>query len=164
MIIETERLQLIPLLPQQLRAWIEDRPALERELNMTYQAEPLEGIFLEIVKGQLAVTEAHPEDYLWHSFWLIVRKSDRVVVGSADFKDVPDGRQEVEIGYGLGQAFEHQGYMTEAVQAMCDWALAQENVAHILAETEVDGWASQRILKRCGFQEDKRGETIWWKL
>ena len=142
MIIETERLQLIPLLPQQLRAWIEDRPALERELNMTYQAEPLEGIFLEIVKGQLAVTEAHPEDYLCHSFWLIVRKSDRVVVGSADFKDVPDGRQEVEIGYGLGQAFEHQGYMTEAVQAMCDWALAQENVAHILAETEVDGWAS----------------------
>lgn len=162
--LKTERLELIPLLPYQLRAWVEDRKALERELDCTYQAEPLEGVFLEIVKGQLAITEQHPEEYLWHSFWFLVRQSDRVVVGSADFKDVPDARQEVEIGYGLGKAFEHQGYMTEAVQAMCDWALAQENVAHILAETERDGWASQRILQRCGFREDKRGETIWWKL
>ena len=162
--LKTQRLELIPLLPYQLRAWVEDRNALERELDCTYQAEPLEGVFLEIVKGQLAITEQRPEEYLWHSFWFLVRQSDRVVVGSADFKDVPDARQEVEIGYGLGKAFEHQGYMTEAVQAMCDWALAQENVAHILAETERDGWASQRILQRCGFREDKRGETIWWKL
>ncbi|MEY8298927.1 MAG: GNAT family N-acetyltransferase [Emergencia timonensis] len=49
----------------------------------------------------------------------MVRKSDRVVIGSADFKDIPNEAQEVEIGYGLGKDFEHNGYMTEAVQAMC---------------------------------------------
>ncbi|MCU0079807.1 GNAT family N-acetyltransferase [Extibacter muris] len=42
---------------------------------------------------------------------------------------MPDMNQEVEIGYGLGKEFEHSGYMPEAVQAMCKWALEQENVA-----------------------------------
>nr|WP_235828932.1 GNAT family N-acetyltransferase [Anaerosacchariphilus polymeriproducens] len=98
-----------------------------------------------------------------HQFWFLIRKTDRVVVGSADFKDIPNAAQEVEIGYGLGKKFEHNGYMTEVVQAMCDWAIEQENVLHIIAETETDGFASQRILQRCGFVEEKCGDTIWWR-
>lgn len=162
--IETKRLELVPLTPHQLQLWIEDIPALDQELNYSYQAEPMEGFFLDIVKGQLAITQNNPEQFLWHSFWFILRKTDRVVVGSADFKDIPDANQEVEIGYGLGKEFEHNGYMTEAVQTMCAWALEQETVSHIIAETDLDGYASQRILQRCGFVEDKRGDTIWWRL
>ena len=164
MIIKAERLELVPLLPYQLRLWVEDIAGLEKELNCSYQAEPMEGFFVEIVKGQLEKTEQQPSEYLWHSFWLLIRQSDRLVVGSADFKDRPDAAGEVEIGYGLGKDFERHGYMTEAVQAMCRWALAQENVSHIIAETDIDGIASQRILQRCGFVEIKRGTTIWWRL
>lgn len=54
--------------------------------------------------------------------------------------------------------------MTEAVRAMCDWALKQNGVKHIIAETELDGFASQRILKRCGFTEYVRDLTVWWRL
>lgn len=118
MILKTERLELVPLLPYQLKLWVENIPKLEKDLNCSYQAEPMEGLFLEIVKGQLEKTEKYSSDYLWHSFWFLVRKSDRVVVGSADFKDIPNTDKEVEIGYGLGKEFEHNGYMTEAVQAM----------------------------------------------
>lgn len=164
MILKTERLELVPLLPYQLKLWVENIPKLEKDLNCSYQAEPMEGLFLEIVKGQLEKTEKYSSDYLWHSFCFLVRKSDRVVVGSADFKDIPNTDKEVEIGYGLGKEFEHNGYMTEAVQAMCKWALKQENVSHIIAETDIDGFASQRILQRCGFVEKRREETIWWQL
>ena len=162
--LETKRLELLPLLPDQLRLWAEDIPALERTLACIFRAVPMEGLFLEIVKGQLEIAEQHPDEYLWHSFWFLIRKTDRVVVGSAGFKGIPDEKQEVEIGYGLGKEFEHKGYMAEAVEALCGWALRQETVNHIIAETDKDGFASQRILKRCGFQEEKRGETIWWKL
>lgn len=87
-----------------------------------------------------------------------------MVVGSADFKDIPNMEQAVEIGYGLGKVFEHNGYMTEVVQAMCKWALEQEKVSHIIAETDIDGFASQCILKRCGFVKKRREESIWWRL
>jgi len=164
MVIETERLELIPLTSQQLRLWVENIPTLESELKCSYQAEPLEGFFKKIVKGQLIATENDEENYLFHSFWLFIRKSDRLVVGSADFKDVPNEDGEVEIGYGLGKQFEHNGYMTEAVQAMCKWALEQKAITHVIAETDMDGFASQRILKRCGFTQYKQGETLWWKF
>lgn len=164
MMIETERLKLVPLNLHQLKQWVEDIRALEKELNCIYQAEPMEGFFLEIVKGQLKITQEDAENYLWHSFWLIIRKEDNIVVGSADFKDTPDENGEVEIGYGLGKAFEHNGYMTESVNAMCNWAMRQEAVSHVTAQTDLDGFASQRILQRCGFKQTKHGETIWWRL
>lgn len=164
MTIDTVRLMLIPLPPKLLRLWVQDMKALEQELSCRYLAEPMEGFFLDIVREQLEITEKDPDNYLWHSFWLLMRKSDRVIVGSAAFKDVPNSEGEVEIGYGLGAAFEHNGYMSEAVMAMCEWALNQEGIKAVIAETDLDGYASQRILGRCGFKELSRGETLWWRL
>jgi len=164
MIIQTERLELIPLTLNQLKLWIEDIPALEKELECSYKAETMEGFFLEIVKGQYEITRKDPNNYLWHSFFFLIRKEDRIVVGSADFKDIPNENGEVEIGYGLGKEFEHNGYMTEAAKAMCDWALKQNGVKNVIAETDLEGLASQKILERCGFKNDKQGETLWWRL
>lgn len=162
--LETERLYLIPLTAKQIALWVNDISALEKELNCSYQAEPMQDIFLEIVRGQMEETLADETNYLYHSFWLLIRKSDRVVIGSADFKDVPNANGEVEIGYGLGKEFEHNGYMTEAVKAMCDWALKQDGIVHVIAETDIDSPGSQNILKRCGFSLYRQADTCWWRL
>lgn len=164
MIIQTERLELILLTPNQLELWIEDITELEKELDCSYKAEAMEGLFLEIVKKQYEIIQKDLNNYLWHSFFLLIRKDDRVVVGSADFKDIPNENGEVEIGYGLGKEFEHNGYMTEAVNAMCEWVLKQNGVTSVIAETYLENLASQKILERCGFKKDKVGETFWWKL
>ena len=89
---------------------------------------------------------------------------DRIVIGAADFKDVPDENGEIEIGYGLGKNFGKNGYMTEAVKAMCDWALKQPEISYVIAETNIDNPASQNILKRCGFSLFKQADTCWWRL
>lgn len=162
--IETERLNIIALTPEQLELWTDDIAELERQLGCSYKAEPMEGLFREIVCGQVEKAKKDPVNYLWHTFWFIVSKSDRCVVGSIDFKDVPDSGGEVEIGYGLGREFEHNGYMTETVQAFCDWALHQDGVRHVIAETDTDGVSSQKILMRCGFKEYARNDTVWWRL
>ena len=162
--IETDRLYLIPLTAKQLKLWIEDIHTLEKELNCTYRAEPMEGIFLDIVKGQYKITLEDETNYLYHSFWFLVRKVDRIVIGSIDFKGLPNMDGEVEIGYGLGKEFEHNGYMTETVKAMCQWAMKQGKIKHIIAETDIDGIPSQRILERCGFKQYKQYDTLWWKL
>ena len=162
MTIDTRRLEIRLLDATQLSLWLGDLPRLEREMNATYRAEPLAGVFRTIVEGQLAATAADPANPQWHSFWFLIRKTDRTVVGSAIFKDRPDPSGCVEIGYGLGRGFEHNGYMTEAVEALCTWALQQEGVRHITAETDADGFASQRLLLKCGFREHSRAETCRW--
>lgn len=162
--IETERLHIIALTPDQLEQWTYNMGELEKELQCSYKGETMEGLFREIVCGQAKKAREDPDNYLWHTFWLIAKKSDHCVVGSIDFKDVTNSDGEVEIGYGLGRAFEHNGYMTETVQAFCDWALQQDRVKHIIAETDLDGASSQKILRRCGFKEYARHDTVWWRL
>ena len=162
--LETERLIISPLTPEELSLMINNIAEFEKLLGVTYRAEPIEGFFEEILRGQLEITVQDKENYLWHTFWTVTRRSDRIVVGLIDFKDVPDENGCVEIGYGTGKDFENNGYMTETVSALCKWALENENVKHITAETDTDGYASQQILKTCGFSEYSRSETIWWKL
>ena len=101
---------------------------------------------------------------MWLTFWLIVKKDDNIAVGMIDFKNIPNENREVEIGYGLGKTHEHLGYMTEAVEAFCAWGKMQASVNHIIAETEIDNFSSQRVLQRNGFIEYFRDKTIWWKL
>lgn len=98
--IETERLCIIALTPNQSELWTHNIEELEEELLCSYKAEPMEGVFREIVCGQAEKARKDPLNYLWHTFWFIVNQSDRCVVGSIDFKDIPNSDGEVEIGYG----------------------------------------------------------------
>ena len=161
---DTARLEIRLLTPEELTLWLDDLPRLERRLECRSRAEPLAGDFRTIVEMQRTATLADAASPQWHSFWFLIRKTDRTVVGSAVFKERPDPEGCVEIGYGLGRAFERNGYMCEAVEALCAWALRQEGVRHVTAETNTDGLASQRLLLKCGFRERSRAETCRWIL
>jgi len=162
--IETERLSIKLLSLSQLRLWINNISILETELDCKCDAEPIEGWFLNILNGQINVIENDHENYMYHSFWFIIRKSDKKVVGSMDFKNIPNELGEVEIGYGLGTKYEHNGYMTEAIKAFCKMALNIEKIKTVIAETEIENISSQKVLERCGFKKYKEEKTIWWKL
>lgn len=158
--METERLDLLPLSAEELRLWPEDLPALEKQKSCHYRAEEMTEEFAGILRSCATAMEADPENLLWHTFWWIVRREDRTVVGSIDFKNVPsDGT--VEIGYGLGPAFEHHGYMTESVKAFLEFARAR-GVRRVVAETETNNLPSQLVLQRCGFCLQSRGDTLRW--
>ena len=160
----TERLLLRALTPAQLRSWAEDVHALAEQLDCVYRAEPVEDLFRDIILKQAEAAEKDAARYVWHSFFWLIRKTDRVVVGSADFKAPPDENGVTEIGYGLGKEHEGHGYMGEAVRAMCAWALGEGGASAIVAETLRENWPSQRLLTRCGFRRYREEQTLWWRL
>ena len=162
--LETERLFIVPLTLQQVQYMAEDIQELEKDLPCIYEGEPIEGALQNIVEGQLRIIAKNKKTHLYHTFWLIIRKSDKIAVGSACFKGAPDENGETEIGYGLGENHTHNGYMAETVQAMCNWALAQSGVNAVIAETEKGNTPSENVLKRCGFVQYKQSETNWWRL
>lgn len=161
--LETKRLLLLPLDEVQIKNWTENIPALEQALCCTYDGETMEGVFLQIVREQAQKVQNDRGNWLFHTFWLLLRKEDRTVIGAADFKAPPDKGGAVEIGYGLNTTYEHNGYMTEAVEAMCGWAFAQPGIGAVLAETERKNNASQRVLERCAFRLYRETETLSWK-
>ena len=159
----TERLRIVPLTLSQLDSWLHAVPALERELGCRCQAPPC-GEFGRIVGEQRAVAAGDAEHYLLDTFWLLIERTGGEVVGSACFKGPPNADGEIEIGYGLEPGWEKQGYMTEAVRALCAWARQQPGVRHVMAETDPDNLASQRVLQRSGFSPCEFGAARWWRL
>lgn len=102
--LETGRLLLLPLRAEQLEQWTEDVPALERALGCVYEGEPMtEEPLRGIVRGQLEAVRRDGCNWLWHTFWLVVRREDRVAVGSADFKAPPTGPARSNSATGWGR-------------------------------------------------------------
>ncbi|MCI8907971.1 MAG: GNAT family N-acetyltransferase [Angelakisella sp.] len=160
--IETSRLRVFPLPLAQLRLWAEDLPALERSLGYAYRGVPVEKALGDARRLLAAAEEAGESPY--RTVWMLVQREEGVIIGSAGFKGGPDEKGEVEIRYAMGKDYRRRGYMTEAVKAICCWALEQPEVAHITAETDLVSYPSQRILERLGFQKYREEETLWWRL
>ena len=89
--------------------------------------------------------------------WKILLR-DGTLVGGACFKGLPDERGSVEIGYGTFEAYQCRGYMTEAVGALCDWALSQPDVHQVEAQIEEGNIASEKVLLKNGFIRNGDGE------
>jgi RimJ/RimL family protein N-acetyltransferase len=68
----------------------------------------------------------------WGLYAIVERRSGRSV-GGIGFKSSPNGRGEVEIGYGVCDSSQGRGVATEAVLAMCD--LARAGATAVLADT-----------------------------
>ena len=133
--IETERLWLYPIGDE----------AMRRLIGQETDAD-LKQAYTEMLQGCLD----HPEDRVWYAVWYLELK-DRpgTVAGDLSFKGLADGT--AEIGYGLREGFCGRGYMTEAVNAVVEWALRQDGVTRVEAETDPDNRASQKVLERAGF-------------
>ena len=92
----------------------------------------------------------HPDQWDWYAIWMI-EKTDGTHIGDLCFKGLrEDGI--AEIGYGILEEHQGQGYATEAVQAACHWAFLHPDVRSLEAETDAENAASQRVLEKCGFR------------
>lgn len=99
--------------------------------------------------ADLDAIRANPEFRLWGDR-VMIRKEDRRVVGSVVFHGGPDDDGIVEVGYGVEQDLQRQGYATEGTRAAVEWALSESSVNVVRACTPSWHLASRRVLERCG--------------
>ncbi len=135
--IETARLSLYPISDEKLRHLIEN------EKN-----DAMRKAYGDMLRG---CTDS-PEKRIWYALWQMeLKEKPGVIVGGFCFKGVgKDG--SVEIGYGLNDGFCGNGYMTEALNAVAEWALKQVEVTKIIAETDAENESSKKVLLRIGFR------------
>ncbi len=62
---------------------------------------------------------------------------------------------EMGLFYAFASAYQKQGYATEAVHAMIDYAFRQMNLRRIVATTEFDNERSQAVMRRVGMRIEK---------
>jgi RimJ/RimL family protein N-acetyltransferase len=151
-IILTQRLRLIPLDKKQLELIAQDIESFEKSLSITMMRDLItdrvrRAITMKIDK--MKKTDASQHD--WLTYWLILIRDENVGAGLLGFKGFPDERGATEIGYGIDPAYQGKGYMSEAIQALIDWAFTHP-FCKVITATEVENPASKRLLERLGAQ------------
>ena len=131
---ETKRLRIFPAGREQMEAFI----ASETDAD-------LKTAYTEMLEGCLR----NPDQWEWYAMWMI-ELLDGTHIGDLCFKGL-DANGTAEIGYGILEEYQGQGYATEAVGAAVNWALQQPFVSRVEAETDPDNLVSQRVLEKCGF-------------
>ena len=61
---------------------------------------------------------------------------------------------KIEVGYGLARPYWGKGYMTEVLQTIIDWALAQPDIFRVQAFCDVDNRGSARVMEKAGMQRE----------
>ena len=146
------------------RLWLkgisyEDREFIVREFSddevnrFLFDAEPITTLDAadEIIAFYLA-----PEPRNQHR-WILIRKEDGAKLGTCGFHVWDRERSRCEMGYDLLPEHWSQGYMSEAVRAILDYACTTMQVRRIDAYIYPENSASVRLAERLGFVF--RGET-----
>jgi ribosomal-protein-alanine N-acetyltransferase len=165
-ILESSRLFLQPLTLSQLYLYRESDKQLEADLGLPEaEKRELSGIYEVIMNSNIPYLTRFPDLMLWGTLWMIIEKNLNRIIGDIGFKGAPTDLGLIEVGYTLYAQYRQKGYMSEALQLLCDWALTDEQVRIIVAETSKENIASQRTLNKVQFKPFAETATdYWWRL
>jgi ribosomal-protein-alanine N-acetyltransferase len=170
-VVRTSRLELSPLSADAIDALLQADGAQLRSLTGAEFPRPVApppymAESLPLVRDRLRIDSA--EAQWWN--WLIVRRDTREAVGSVAFGGKPDPTGAVLIGYAMYPGREGQGYATEAVRAMMDWAFAQPGVKVLRALAPVWNTPAVHVAEKVGMrpvasdEDDEIGEVLVYEM
>ena len=146
--------------------YIDANGTLEKELKLNKTAKEISPELKEALEKTILPSVADSsKNYLYNSLWSIIVKVENKMVGDICIFGEPNQKGEIEIGYGTYNEFENNGYMTEAVGGIIEWAKTQTNVHSIVASTEKENVGSYKILEKNKFIKIGEINTLFgWKL
>jgi ribosomal-protein-alanine N-acetyltransferase len=149
-VIVTERLDLVPLVPEML-ALIEggDTAGVARLLDVEVPPGWTETIPARMRLAQLA---ADPSEQPWLDRAAVLR-AQRRVIGGAGFHAPPKPDGRVEIGYDIVPAERRKGYAREAIAGLTAWAFATGRARVCVASVSPGNAASLALVRSLGFRQ-----------
>lgn len=94
------------------------------------------------------ISSYQKEDYYR---WAIVEKSSDVCIGQLAIFLVDNKNHFCEIEYCIGSQFQRNGYCSEAVQAIIEYAFCSINVHKVQVCHKENNVASKGVIQKCGF-------------
>jgi len=165
--ILTPRLELVPMTLEMVEAVMAgDRGRAEQIAGATLpEAWPGRALVERAFFASIDAIRADPAQRLWGDRLCIAREGARRVVGSVVFHGRPEAGI-AEVGYGVEEGSQRQGFATESTAACVEWALAHDFVDAVRATTFAWHQASLRVMQKIGMtqvgteQHDVLGEML----
>ncbi|MCA1444018.1 GNAT family N-acetyltransferase [Ensifer sp. IC4062] len=105
----------------------------------------------------------NPGEPGWFQFAL-ERTEDRAVIGDCGLKTFESDIRLAQIGYTIARQYWGQGYATEAVRGLIEYAFGNFPIHRITASVDPRNAASLRVLEKCGFVKEAHfRQSEWFK-
>lgn len=82
--------------------------------------------------------------------WAVVERSSQKIIGSCGFARL-ENSGDIELGYLISHQMWGKGYATEAANACLRYGFEQLGFAEVVALTDPEHFASQRVVEKLGF-------------
>ena len=148
MILETERLVLRPIEPDDWRALypIMSDPVVMAHWDSTEIEDP--DVLQDLIQAQM---DDMARGVAW--YWAIELGEPRAFLGACDLSEVDWRHRRGEVGFLLAQRAWGQGYGVEAMRAVVDYA-AGLGLKRLWARAHVGNDRSERLLHALGFEDE----------
>ncbi len=166
MILETERLILIPLSLDQLKKAIDSRAEVALELGLNPKINNLDKNLVRVYNMKIQNIERDPNNILFYTYWQIALRLEKRIIGQIGFKGIPNGLGQIEIGYGIEEGYRNKGFTTEAVIKIIEWVFSQDiiPVKYVTACTNKENIASQKVLLKAGMRITNEDDKYFFWL
>jgi RimJ/RimL family protein N-acetyltransferase len=159
-VLHTARLELVLLEPASARALA---AGLNHNGHPWASGYPLGSTLLSAELTAAAAAQDRPLGQF--GTYQLIRRADDCVIGDAGFMGPPDATGAVLLGVAITEDARGQGYATEALCVLLDWARCQSGLTCVLADTTRSNLASQRLLERVGLHRiGEDGELLYYML
>lgn len=149
-IIETERLILRPVMLEDAEAsysWNSDERVAK---FMSYTC------CTDISRTIDWIKSTYTDEKEWN--WAFVLKSENKVIGTGSIGPNEEMKGYWGIGYNIHYDYWNNGYTTEAMKAILNFARKELGANKICADHAVDNPASGRVMEKCGLKFHHMGE------
>lgn len=151
--IRTLRLELVSMSIPFMRALVaRDRNAAEHELGAVIPTDLPEQLE-RFVRYRLGQLDTDPTILRWLARAMVLTDETGVrrVIGTIGFHGAPDELGRLEVGYRVEPEYRRQGYTSEAVRGMLDWAATEHGIHRFIASIRPDNEASLALARGFGF-------------
>jgi ribosomal-protein-alanine N-acetyltransferase len=94
--------------------------------------------------------------------WGIALAESNLIIGKITLFQFSEQNRRAEIGYILGYPHWGNGYMSEAIEPVIDYAFTTLKLHRIEADTDPENLASLALLEKFGFQREGYFRERWW--
>jgi RimJ/RimL family protein N-acetyltransferase len=142
--------------PDFMEAVLQGRPEeAGAVLGIALPPDPVDASAERFMSYRLNQMRRIPDIQRWLARAIVLREGGRAMIGNVGFHGEPGvnaagAPEALEIGYGILAEHRRQGYATEAVMALLDWARGQ-GISHFVASVAPDNEPSLAIVRKLGF-------------
>lgn len=148
-IIETDRLILRPFTKEDSSPMFTNW-ACDKEVTkfLTWPAHSSKEIS-EMILADWTAQYSNPDYYQWA---VVPKDNQNEPVGSISVVSMDPQIQKAEIGYCIGRNWWHQGYTSEALQAVIDYLFASEGFNRVESRHDPNNPNSGKVMAKCGMK------------